>query len=220
MSVVKLYGGSRQAGAVGGEAYDGEEGARVTAAELVRLGMDPMKGSGLVVTNIIGQLLDQQVGTFRDDNGVQYMKLGFRGSDTLLPLYMKMSTASNYWKSREEEGTSFPFRDSEGAKTAAGLIASTEWKPFALGQEKQPYMILVIPKGLGTPGRPNTGNLFAIIRSRQQFLALCSAFPAPDRFFQEVLCPFTPHKCVMDVERDLRAGSDPAQLASFRPISW
>ncbi len=95
-------------------------------------------------------------------------------------------------------------------KNGLGLVASAEWK-YVLRGERPVLLVLAfqrcfVKRGTGTTGCPPVlqlgGLAYSIVKSRQDLLRVYDALPPADRYLQEVILPSTPHKVVMDIEKD------------------
>jgi hypothetical protein len=97
-----------------------------------------------------------------------------------------------------------------GIATGIGLLASQEWKDVRDGGYNIFAVVALqtckIKRRSSDRLQPGVlqfkGMAYAIIRSSREFLDLYRQMPPGDRFLQEVILPSTPHKCVMDIEKD------------------
>ena len=87
-----------------------------------------------------------------------------------------------------------------------GLVATHEWK--IARSEKDIYLVVASQNcrtqaiGTGPMALKFAGMSYAIVHSKAQLMDLYKGLPPADRFLQEVILPSTPHKVVMDIERD------------------
>lgn len=99
------------------------------------------------------------------------------------------------------------------AKTV-GLPGSEEWYSYRTLKERSPFCVLAKQE---LPYRPRSISIFnanlykrrdspfnkyTVVWTRDEFIDLHLDYPPANRHFQEVIFPYTPHKFVMDIEKD------------------
>ena len=140
-----------------------------------------------------------------DSNGITYANV--RGKKW----YRKCTGAQENWWDKE-------LRSNKTTKTAAGLLASDEWKHLRENldsAEHGPFLIVAlqncsVARATGVPFQVKNklgyfGNSYCVLRSEQELVNLYKLLPPADRFLQEVILPNAPHKCFMDIERDIES---------------
>lgn len=108
-----------------------------------------------------------------------------------------------YWDEHETSGYR---RLGKREKMAIGLPASDGWRTARQGQV---FMVLCLQRcavehrtGVPAQLKWKFGNAYCILRNEDELLGLYDKLPPGDRFLQEVILPSTPHKLVMDIEKD------------------
>lgn len=175
------------------------------AGDLVRLGLVVGKPSTETCTGSAQRPLTRST-TQRDSNGVELVK-------ALQKIW--------YRKCKKVNVMGVP-GSTERRLTAsnAGLLGSYEWKDVQprLGKTSSPMFVLGT-QVLGRVDRKTQrfgrgGMMYTLVYTTEQLIQLYKHFPPAQRLFNEVILPETPHKCIMDIERDLgesKTGLTPAQ---------
>lgn len=93
------------------------------------------------------------------------------------------------------------------------LVIAAQQKRFKLVRKRlQPGGPEVeVPMYVDIPGLRYT-----VVKSPMHLVNLYRQIPPADRHFQEAITPYTPHKCVMDIERDAPEGSGDAFISRMR----
>lgn len=174
----------------------------ISSYALVRYGLNPCQKHTYLCRNSGKHKLNYDSRGSRsvsDDNGIRYTVTA-----SLDLKWYKKCKCPEFWDYTDERRQDMSITE----KNDCGLSASTEWRD--LRGTGNLFAVVAFQRarvtGRVSTSSPSTlkycGNVYAIIKSRQQLISLYKLLPPADRFLQEVIFPNTPHKCVMDIERE------------------
>ena len=165
--------------------------------DLVNLGLNFNNSKSFLTTGKSCEKFSNFAISYVDENGIKFYKLANQN------FYINLKTTNEnlyYWKFSKEQRTE-KFFDYQ----KLGLIASKDFRdccPY-FGGKWNCFCIIAMEKIYKSTGSLTTrGNVYSILKNREDFIKLFEFFPPGDRHIQECILPNTPNKFFLDIEKD------------------